>query len=228
MDVLKSQVIPDWRIPRNPLWFAVRMLLHFCVIVAVFELTFPGRRAWLWLLTVAYYWFFYARMIRFAVWTSDTLRLIQRASEFSPVAQLRKLAKLADWPDFIVLIPAFGAGRCIQTVAAILAEQDYPAGRWNAIFVSDEPELAAAAERAEEAAMAIQNAVRARSAPKSLPVAEGCSRALSRRQRGRAIRRLSDAVRSLSPPDRRSVGGPTHPSDCTWLRSTRGHARDRA
>lgn len=86
MDILKPHDICEWRVQRSPMWSSVRMLLHYCAIVAVYNLTFPGHHRWIWFLTVTYYWFFYARMIRFALWTSETLGIIHRAAASSPTA----------------------------------------------------------------------------------------------------------------------------------------------
>jgi cellulose synthase/poly-beta-1,6-N-acetylglucosamine synthase-like glycosyltransferase len=163
---------PDWRVHRNRPWSATKMLLHLLAIAAVNYLTFPGHRKWIWLSVVAYYWFFYARMIRFALWTSDTLKVIQQASAGCPMTRLKRLADPARWPEFVVLVPAFGAGRCIQTVAAILAEQDYPTDRWMAIFVSDESESTTLMDSAAKAAADIQAAIRKKTALKSVPIAD--------------------------------------------------------
>lgn len=69
-------------------------------------------------------------------------------------------------------MPAFGAGRCIQTVATILVEQDYPRARWRGVLVSDESEDEAAVERSRAAATDIQEGIRAQVPPESLPVSE--------------------------------------------------------
>jgi hypothetical protein len=163
---------PDWRVRRNRWRSAAKLLLHLAAVAIVYRLTFPGHHRWLWLAVVAYYWFFYARMIRFAFWTVDTLRVIEQAWATSPLARLERLADPGRWPDFVILVPAFGSGRCIQTVAAILAEQEYPRDRWRAIFVSEQREDSAAAQSASTAAIDILAAIRKKAAPSSVPLAD--------------------------------------------------------
>jgi len=202
MDILKPHDIYEWRVPRSPMQSSVRMLLHCCAIVAVYNLTFPGHHRWIWLFTVTYYWFFYARMIRFALWTSETLGIIHRASASSPTAQLRRLAEPGDWPEFVVLVPAFGAGRCIQTVATILVEQDYPRVRWRGVLVSDDSEDKAAVERSRAAATDIQEGIRAQAPPESLPVSEA---ALVLYLSDRAPATSLDYVRLFGLPPRKAA-----------------------
>lgn len=150
---------PEWQVRTTVVGSVASFLLHVSVVALLFLLTFPGRRPYLWCMAVAYYWFLYFRMARFAMWTHSTLTIIAKTATTRPMEQIEKFMPRAFWPNFVIFVPAWGAGQCIARTAAILDHSSYPREFWRVIFVTDEPEREAANFQSQNVVEDICNAI---------------------------------------------------------------------
>jgi cellulose synthase/poly-beta-1,6-N-acetylglucosamine synthase-like glycosyltransferase len=162
----------DWQVGRSRVRRAAMAPLHLAGIGLLYFWSFPGRHWWVWLAMVAYYWFFYHRLLRFAVWTADTLGLIARAAASHPLERLRAVAPVAEWPRFVLFVPAYRSPRCIGTVVRILQYLQYPRNLWRVVIVTDQAEIEAQAARNHAIAEDVREAVRLARAPSRVSPAQ--------------------------------------------------------
>ncbi|MGO9269515.1 MAG: glycosyltransferase family 2 protein [Terriglobia bacterium] len=160
----------DWRVRRTWRSSVGMFLVHTLVIAVLYSLSFPGRHRFFWCAAVAYYWFFYFRMVRFALWTSGTLDLITRTTHSCPSARLETLAGRSAWPRFVLCVPAWGSGRCIGLTASVVNHLRYPRELWRVVFVSDQLELDIVNARSHEIGKDIFDALVNRTAPTSISI----------------------------------------------------------
>jgi cellulose synthase/poly-beta-1,6-N-acetylglucosamine synthase-like glycosyltransferase len=152
-----------------------RLAVHLLAVGILYRLTFPGRHGWVWVCAVSYYWIFYSRMIEFALWTQNTLRLLHNVNRTSQPSLLAKSGRAWQWPRFVVLVPAYGAGKCIQTVTQVLNMQQYPRHLWRALFVTDLPECDRIASEGANSASDVIECVTKRRIPNTLALHEAAA-----------------------------------------------------
>ncbi len=89
-----------------------------------------------------------------------------------PIGDLQDLADEDRWPRYLILVPSYGAGPSIRTVATMLSEMNYPAKCWRAVFISDQHETALVSRRSLEIGHEIVTSAAHSNRPRLVPTRE--------------------------------------------------------